>query len=341
MMINVGADDQGNAILRNLLTHYGEITLTQVRADAALDYIGQENRNAQVSHMMHQCLIVSISTDVAERMVTEKANYLIDETPDGPSYLMTLIQVYFVNTEATPTQIRLQIADAPQLIAEVKFDIDTFNTTMNSYIQKLSSLGHETQDLFAHLVKGYKLVPDKNFERYMSTKIDAHNDGSARLTAQGLMSAAKAKFDTMNESKEWMAKDSSEEQIVALAAQLEQVRLTLNQAQKGNKGKGKNGKKGKGKDSSSSAKDSKSQSKKSDDKWAWKDVPPKANETIKHFDGKDYHWCKHHNKWCVHKESECRLKDKQAASPAPAAAPSKAQFQAKPAVFDDGAFAGL
>ena len=41
--ITIGNDAQGNPILRHLLTHYGEITLENVREDAAIDYIGQQN----------------------------------------------------------------------------------------------------------------------------------------------------------------------------------------------------------------------------------------------------------------------------------------------------------
>ena len=47
--ITIGADGAGNAINRNLLTQYGEITLTHVRDNAAADYIGQQVRNAQIS----------------------------------------------------------------------------------------------------------------------------------------------------------------------------------------------------------------------------------------------------------------------------------------------------
>ena len=65
--ITIGNDAVGNAITRDLLTHYGEISLKHVHNDAALDYIGQQVRNAQ-------CLKSSINEDVTERMVTEIAN---------------------------------------------------------------------------------------------------------------------------------------------------------------------------------------------------------------------------------------------------------------------------
>ena len=73
-MITIGNDAAGAAIQRHLLTQYGEITIENVRNDAAVDYIGQQVRNAQISHQIHQCLTRSISAEVTERMVTEVGN---------------------------------------------------------------------------------------------------------------------------------------------------------------------------------------------------------------------------------------------------------------------------
>ena len=102
--ITIGLDAQGNNINRDLLTQYGEISLLNVRTDATNDYIGHQVRNAQVSHQIYQCLKKSITDSVAERMVTEAENYIINGFPDGPSFLMTLIQVFFVKTEAATSQ---------------------------------------------------------------------------------------------------------------------------------------------------------------------------------------------------------------------------------------------
>ena len=89
-------------------------------------------------------------------MVTETAIYHVQGVADGPSFLMTLIQVFFVRTKAEPSQIRLSIADAFNLVQQLDYNIDTFNTTINAYVQKLAANGHTTKDLFAHLTQAYK-----------------------------------------------------------------------------------------------------------------------------------------------------------------------------------------
>ena len=118
----------GGHIYRNLLTQYGEITLAHVKANAIADYIGKQNRLAQVSQQVFQSLQASVEKLVTERLVTETAKDYIDEVPDGPSYLMVIIQTYFIHTFATPTQVCLKIAAAPDLIQEKRCNVDEFNT---------------------------------------------------------------------------------------------------------------------------------------------------------------------------------------------------------------------
>lgn len=319
---------------RNLLVHYGEITIENVRADALLDYIGQPVRNAQISHQIYQCLKKSISPDVAERMVTESANFMINDVSDGPAFLMTLIQVYFVQTEAQPAAIRLLISDAYHLIAELDYDIDTFNTTINSYVQKLAANGHQTVDLFAHMMKAYREVPDKHFQNYINNKIDNHFDNTNRLTTSQFMTFAKDKYKEMITDNTWMKSKDVQEQLVALTAQMEMMEKKNQQLHLKLK------KKIDAAQTTRTTKVAKSINKKQQDKWAWKDKPPrKGDKTQKQFDGKQYHWCPIHKKWTLHKPEECRLKDKKKATEGS----QEKENDAFAAIYDDedGTFASL
>lgn len=301
--ITIGQDALGQDILRNLLTHYGEITLAQVRQNAQTDYINMPVRNAQISHQIHQCLIKSISKEVQERLVTESPNYEVNGIADGPSYLMTLIQIYFIKTNATPSTIRLKISDAHLTIAEKSFNIDEFNTEINGHVQRLSANGHSTEDLFAHLIKAYKLVPDKEFARYIRGVIDRHNDGTEVINSEQLTGRAKAKYDELVEARTWMTDDATDRQLVAMAAQLEQIKNSNEILKKKFQPKPQ-----KPKDNKSGSNKPDSNKKKDNSKWAWKAVPPKTGESLsKKVNGKTYHWCTHHKKWCIHKSSECRL----------------------------------
>ena len=211
--ITIGQDHAaGNDMERNLITQYGEITLNHVRNNATTDYIGAPVRNAQISHQIYQRIRKSITDEVSEHLVTESANFYVNDVPDGPSLIMTWINIYFVKTNATPTTLRLKIAEAHVLIVEHQYDIDTFNTELNSYIQQLAANGEATQDLFTHLTKAYKLVPDKAFQAYVRSKIDAHNDGTGAITTLQLMEFAKQKYDELLEYQQQVGMERDETQ---------------------------------------------------------------------------------------------------------------------------------
>lgn len=317
--ISIGQDAAGAPIFRNLLTQHGEITIDQVRANAQTDYIGQPNRNAQVSQQIYQCLRKSISQEVSDRLVTEEASFYFDDTPDGPSLLATIIKIFSIHTSATNTQLRLKIAEAYLFIAELEYNVDTFNAEIEAYVQKLAANGETTEDLFAHLTRAYRAIPDKEFHSYITARIDAHNDQTATLTPKQLMNKAKSKYDELVESSTYMQEDETTKKLVALTAQLRQMEIKGKNSKKDNKKdnkkrdiKGKNKSKGKTKE----------------DKWKWKQVAPKPNEAkTKQVGGKTYTWCKHHFAWTLHKEVECRLnRNARAESPDPSADPQSLQM---------------
>ena len=71
-------------------------------------------------------------------------------------------------------------------------------------------------------------------------------------------------------------------------------------------------------------KKTKEQKKKTNEKWAWKNKPPKytdgkeGNAFVETFEGKKYYWCLHHNNgagmWTLHHPNDCEA-DKAMTSP--------------------------
>jgi hypothetical protein len=101
---------QGNPpITKNMLQHYGEITMSEVR-QKAMTYLGLSNRNDQDSDMMYNCLRKSINNVVFAKVSKEvsKYRYIINGEFifDGPSYLVTIIEMTYTNTKANITVAR-------------------------------------------------------------------------------------------------------------------------------------------------------------------------------------------------------------------------------------------
>ena len=304
--ITIGNDANGNPINRDLLTQYGEITIENVNDNARQDYINMPVRNAQISEQIYQCLRKSISSEVNVAMVTKSNNYYVDGQPDGPSFLLTLINNYRVVTKATPTNTRIKLSEAYMILEEEKWKIDNFNDRIEILMHELASSGETTQDLFAHLTRAYKAVPDEEFHRYISNVIDDHNSGRDVIDANRLMQFAKANYDELVEAGKWLKSQAREQQLVALTAQLEQIELKNRQLR--------NQLKKSGNKTTPPPKNTKTKPGKpgtpNKNKWAWKDVKPKSGQTTKVVDGKTYYWCQYHKKWTLHKSEECRLKPK-------------------------------
>ena len=139
--ISIGFSAPNVPIFRNVLTYNDEITLTHVRDNATADYIGQQNRNAQAINQIYQCLRKYATQDIRDHLVTEDDAFHIEGKPDGPAFFMTLIDVYSVRTTATSTTVLTKIDESHLLIVELEYDVDTFNTLVESLVKKLSANG--------------------------------------------------------------------------------------------------------------------------------------------------------------------------------------------------------
>jgi hypothetical protein len=154
----------------------------------------------------------------------------------------------------------------------------------------------------------YKEVPDKDFNSYIKSKEDRHNEGET-LDPKKFMAQVLNHYLIKVEKKEWTAPTKAEESIVALEAQLKNLKGQLGQA----------------KDFSSAKERAATRDRSTP---AWKKKAPKPGEaTTMTKQGKLYNWCKFHNLWCIHKEGDCKLNPNASnatndAPAAPAPAPS-------------------
>ena len=138
---------------------------------------------------------------------------------------MSLINVYSVCTTETSATVRTKISESHLIIAELEYDADSFKTLVESLVKKLAVNGEHSEDLFAHIARTYKNIPDAKFHPYITSCIDIHNDGTGIISAKELMNKAKAKYDELMENKAWIQQGETENQLVALNAQLQQVEL--------------------------------------------------------------------------------------------------------------------
>ncbi len=121
---------------------------------------------------------------------------------------------------------------------------------------------------------------------------------------------AKSKFDYLANKKKWGTHSPDDDKIVAMAAEIKnlkgQLKLNPQLAQLAGGGDDKGGG-GKKKGKAKNKKDTSNKKNQKKDK-AWKKVPPKDGKPKKKEHGDlTFNWCKHHMAWTVHKPANCKL----------------------------------
>jgi hypothetical protein len=301
LSIPIGGDV---AMSKDLIESYGEISYEDVRAHA-ISYMNEDSREAQDSFMLYQCLMNSL-TDAAQKQVRTRGNvlpFMFGGKDSGSVLLKVIIMVSHVDTRATITSVRTKLSSLDHAMREHDSDIEAFNDYVIGLVSKLHARGQQTQDLLVNLFKGYKACKDAEFVDYIKKKEDLYEEGG-EVNYQQLMDWAINKFKTRKESDQWCQRTTEEETIIALQAQ---VSTLMSHKKKPNpmgkpNGGGKrdfkqgNNKKGKGKGRP-----------RMENLPTWMSVPPKSGEKhSKSVESKDYHWCPHHNRWTMHRPSECK-----------------------------------
>ena len=120
-----------------------------------------------------------------------------------------------------------------------------------------------------------------------------HEEGRNMLAPEELITLALNKFAIPHKQNLWNTKSPEEERVIVLTEKVQKLsdaNLKLSKFLTEKKDK-----KGKSADKGGKSKD------KTDDKWAWKKIPPKYGKPLKKkVNDKTYNWCKWHKAWVIH-----------------------------------------
>ena len=279
-IFTVPVDIDGMVTNHSLLHNYGVVPLASVALDA-LSYANTETKTAQDSFMLFQCIFASLDTEFLKTVTTEAAHYHVEDTrnvndppiPCGALLLKVIIMKAHVDTRATVSFIRTALSSLDTKMMSLNSDISKFNAYVKTQVIALEARGETTTDLLVNVFKGYESAEDAEFSLFVKRKKDAYDEGSD-LTVTSLMDAAENKFKTRVLLKTWSAPTKEQEQILALTAQVNQIRVTNSTTPKKPK----------------APKEGSKSKQERDKKWAWKKILPKEGEPVtKVVDGKSHH----------------------------------------------------
>ncbi|CAB9530209.1 unknown protein [Seminavis robusta] len=293
------ADNDG--AVRNITTQHGCLTKDNVQ-NHAVTYLRQQERNHQASVCLRKLIMASITSKMADRLATRKADYTVNAAAaaqinvpapapimkeDGMCMLYQLIRMVSVETMTTITIITKKLNNLEHIMEAAKSNIEVFNTMVDDLITQLQARSAHVPPMTANLFDGYANCSDTAFAKYMETKRDSYEERTLVLNSHdSLMIIALEKYKIMVDRKIWLRKSEEQMEIMTLKAEVTKLRgkPAAKPASTTNK-TASDGKKGK-----------------DDDKFAWKLVSPKEGEPQqKTVNGKKYIYCPYHQttKWVL------------------------------------------
>src|SRR5210317_1327767 len=207
----------------NLLDNYGQITMDQVRAHVQV-YVQTPTRLAQDSNMLYKALVNSLDKEAYNKVRMKSSEYTVEGYLSGELLLRTIIREAHTDTNATLKMIFVKIRLLPEYLTKFKGDISKFNLYVEGLIKSLEKQGATSTELLGTLFTSYQeSIQDQVFVRYIET-IENNHDSGQEITTRDLMNRAFTKYQTRVDSGKWNAPTPEQEQILALKAELKQLK---------------------------------------------------------------------------------------------------------------------
>ena len=221
-LITVPIDD---GTTRNLLTHYGQVSLDNTRAHAAT-YVNTPTRDAQDNDMFYYFLSDSLTNEFHATVLLYADVYTITNVPVAASLLKQIIILTRVDNPASTMHIREMLIESKQKLLQLKGNITEFNQWVRKQMGHLHAREQEAVDLLYYLWKAYKAAPDNEFIVYIKELKSQANDSRATYTAEDLMARAENKYNSrlLDEENTWGKPTDEQEKIVAMTAEINSLK---------------------------------------------------------------------------------------------------------------------
>jgi hypothetical protein len=283
---------QKNNCSYNMIDEYGSLTYDDIHTHA-LTYNGLNVRYAQNSIQIFNCLSGSLTEAGKSRVFLEARRYTINGFTDGLLFLKVTLQLAHIDTQATVTVIHTRLSMLDSKMVNLQDNVTDFNKYVKTQCVSLKARGETTLDLLVNLFKGYKAADDDRLVNYIEMKEDDYNEG-LDISPDALMELVESKYKTLVKTGKWKEQSAADPKIVALTAQLNELKVKPNETPAAAAAK--------------RPKDKKKGDKNTSDKWFL--TPPKEGEPPKQQKGgKDWWWCPNHakkGKWVHHDPKDCK-----------------------------------
>ena len=258
-----------NGSKRNLLTHYGQVSIDNACTHVAM-YIVTQTRNVQDNNMLYYFIINLLPPSFCTKLLLHIYIYLVNGTTATSVMIKQIIILTHINSPAVAQHVREMLIKSKKKLLTLKGDVSKFNTWVHTQMDLLHSRDQEAVNLLHDLWKAYKVAPDKEFVTYIKNLKSQAEDGHAMFTMEELMMRAENKYEAhlLEEENAWGQLLDDHKKIIAMSMEIDLLKKN-HQTNIMPKVTGKD----KRKSTMASSFKKKDEGKKN--KWAWKDKPQK------------------------------------------------------------------
>ena len=289
---------------KNLLTHYGELSLEHLHAWENT-YLHGISRAAQDTAHLHLCLMNSLTQAGKDKVRLWSDQFILNGRESGILLLKIIIRESHLDTNATTNSIRTQLSNLDEYITTIGCDIIKFNEHVKRLLEQLKARGGETHDLLTNLFKAYIAVKDTRFVDYVNEKLSRYEEGES-MEADQLMTLTANKYKNMMIQNQWEAPSPHDATIQALQTKVEKLQRELKRAPKPTQQKSKQ----------QQTKNEGQTAKAQRPKWLVNNEKPQPGQLTqtRMWNGNKWYWCsketggKCEGRWVRHTPSSCEGK---------------------------------
>ena len=221
-LITVPIDD---GTTRNILTHYGQVSLENTRTHAAT-YVNTPRTDAQNNDMFYYFLADSLTNEFRTMVLLYAEVYTVTNIPVASSLLKQILILTRVDNPASTMHIQEMLIESKHKLLLLKGNITEFNQWVRKQMGQLHAREQEAIDLLYYLWKAYKATPDEEFVTYIKDLKSQCDDGRATFTAEDLMVRTENKYEAhlLDEENSWGKPAEEQEKIVAMSAEINSLK---------------------------------------------------------------------------------------------------------------------
>ena len=150
--INAAHVSVPGAIVRSLITQYGDVTLPMIEAYDAT-FMGQNVRQAQDNRLASLALMNSLTPSCRRSIRLQSSLYVVNGEPSANKLLRTIIQTSHVDTQATSATIRERLSNLDAAMAKYQNNVVHFNEYVVEQVDTLASRGETSSDVLVNLLR--------------------------------------------------------------------------------------------------------------------------------------------------------------------------------------------